>query len=150
MRLPSSACVFLVILLLLGFENTLCAQRSGSQPKHKRYRFVDLGTLGGPVSYGSPNGEGNQILNESGVVAGSADTALPDPNAPDFCFNLSCYVTHAVLWKDGVPTDLGALSGLNGSMAGAINARNWSVGYAQNGVMGSDHRRACNHAGPLG
>jgi probable HAF family extracellular repeat protein len=119
---------------LPGFNATLCAQRSDSQPKHTRYRFVDLGTLGGPVSYGSPNGEGNQILNESGVVAGSADTALPDPNAPDFCFNLTCYVTHAVLWKGGVPTDLGALSGLNGSMAAAINARNWSVGYAENGL----------------
>ena len=64
--------------------------------KHHQYRFIDLGTLGGSVSYESPNGEGNQILKDSGVIAFSADTSLPDPHAPDFCFSPECFVTHAV------------------------------------------------------
>ena len=42
-------------------------------------------------------------------------------------------MTHAVRWKHGIPTDLGALPGVNSSAAGAINARGWSVGFGTNG-----------------
>jgi probable HAF family extracellular repeat protein len=110
----------------------------GSAAQHTRYKLIDLGTLGGPVSYESVNGEGNQILNDSGVIASSADTSTPDPNAPDFCFNPhpdGCFVTHATRWKDGIVTDLGALPGVNSSAAGAINARGWSTGQSQNGLF---------------
>jgi probable HAF family extracellular repeat protein len=103
--------------------------------QHTRYKLIDLGTLGGPVSYGSVNGEGNEILNDSGVIASSADTSIPDPNAPD-CFNPhpdGCFVTHATKWEHGVLTDLGALPGANSSAAGAINAHGWIVGFGTNG-----------------
>jgi probable HAF family extracellular repeat protein len=137
-KLSKLARIFSAVLLLLAFENLLNAQEDAQRPspKHTRYKFIDLGTLGGPVSYESPNGEGNQLLNNSGVVAFSADTATPDPNAPDFCFSPGCFVTHAVRWKNGVLTDLGALTGANGSStAGAINAHGWSAGYAGNGLI---------------
>jgi uncharacterized membrane protein len=122
-------------VLVFAIANLLSAQdtTSGSRPKHPRYKLIDLGTLGGPVSYGSVNGEGNQILNASGVIASSADTSIPDPNAPDFCFNPECFVTHAVRWNHGIPTDLGALPGVNSSAASAINAGGWSVGQGGNG-----------------
>jgi probable HAF family extracellular repeat protein len=126
--------------LILWFAGTTVssAQQTllGNKVKHQRYKLVDLGTLGGPVSYESVDGEGNQILNNAGVIAFSADTSIPDPNAPDFCFNPhpdGCFVTHATKWKDGTLTDLGALPGLNSSAAGAINDRGWSVGQSQNG-----------------
>src|SRR3984893_5738516 len=90
--------------------------------RHHRYKLIDLGTLGGPHSYGSVNGDGFQLLNNSGVVASSADTALRDPNAPNL------FLTHAFRWKDGVMTDLGALPGVNNSAAGSINARGWITG----------------------
>src|SRR6201993_5026242 len=129
--------------IALGFALTsvsplwITAQDHDNQ-RHRPYKFIDLGTLGGPVSYESLNGEGNQILNDSGVIAFSADTSIPDPNAPDFCFNFhpdGCFITHATRWKHGIVTDLGALPGVNSSAAAAINARGWAAGASQNGAI---------------
>jgi len=103
--------------------------------KHPRYKVVDLGTLGGPISYGSVNGDGGRLLNDAGVVSSFADTSAPDPNAPDFCFDADCLVAHAYRWKNGVMTDIGALSRANGSASGSINARGWSTGQSQNGLI---------------
>ena len=100
---------------------------------HPRYKLIDLGTLGGLHSYGSVNGDGFQLLNNSGVVASFADTAVPDPNAPNFCFDPDCLLAHAFRWKEGVVTDLGALPGNNSSAAGSINARGWITGQSQTG-----------------
>jgi probable HAF family extracellular repeat protein len=102
---------------------------------HYRYKFIDLGTLGGPTSYLSVNGAPTRILNNSGIVWSAADTATTDPNAPNLCYNPDCFLTHAFRWQDGVMTDMGALPGTNGSAAGAINGRGWAVGQSQNGVM---------------
>jgi probable HAF family extracellular repeat protein len=139
MRSPTVARILSASILLLALGNLVKSQEAAQpRPKHARYKFIDLGTLGGPVSYESVNGEGNQIINDSGVIASSADTSIPDPNAPDFCFNPhpdGCFVTHAARWEHGIPTDLGALPGLNSSAAGAINARGWSVGQSQNGML---------------
>lgn len=134
------AVTFAALVLLLGIVSVSSAQQAslGSNTKHRRYKFVDLGTLGGPVSYESLNGESNQILNDSGVIAYSADTSIPDPNGPDFCFNFhpdGCFVTHATRWIHGVITDMGALPGLNSSTVGAINDRGWSVGFSTNGLI---------------
>lgn len=105
--------------------------------KHSRYKLVDLGTLGGPSAYGTPpldmdqDQTGFRFLNQAGVVASYADTALPDPNAPDFCFVSDCLLAHAFHWKDGVITDLGALDNLVNSAALSLNARGWSTGQSQ-------------------
>jgi probable HAF family extracellular repeat protein len=103
--------------------------------KHPRYKLIDLGTLGGPHSYGSVNGDGFQLLNNSGVVASYADLALPDPNASFFCTVADCAQTHAFQWKDGVMTDLGALPVNNNSAGGSINANGWVTGQSQSSLL---------------
>ena len=108
--------------------------------RHPRYKLVDLGTLGGPIAYGSPPADMNQdqpgfrLLNQAGVVSSFADTALPDPFAPDFCFESDCQLVHAYRWKNGVMTDLGALDNHVNSAALFINARGWSTGQSQTGL----------------
>jgi hypothetical protein len=118
----------MTLFVALAIPSELAAQ-------HTRYKLLDLGTLGGPHSYGSVNGEGFQLLNNSGVVASFADLALPDPYAPFFCGNPDCFQAHAFQWKDGVMTDLGALPVNNNSAAGSINARGWITGQSQNGLI---------------
>jgi hypothetical protein len=51
----------------------LAAQSANSEHKEhsgnqSRYKLVDLGTLGGPHSYGEINGNGIPLLNNSGIV----------------------------------------------------------------------------------
>jgi probable HAF family extracellular repeat protein len=126
--------IFTALVILFAIGNSSSAQDTSleKQPRHRTYRFIDLGTLGGPVSYES--GEGNQILSNAGVIASAADTSVPDPNAPDFCFNLDCFVAHAIRWKNGTLTDLG-IPGNNSSAAFAINAQGGSAGLSQNGLI---------------
>ena len=117
----------------------LAAQEQNGNRRHRqhRYRFVDMGTLGGPTSYGSAGGAGNQIINNRGTVAGYADTADPadhDPYSPN-CFDPDCFLAHTFRWQDGGLTDLGALPGVNSSAASGINARGWIAGYSRNGVI---------------
>src|SRR5579859_2717371 len=73
---------------------------------HHHYKFVDLGTLGGPKS--GVNGEpGQHVINNSGTVVGGADTSTPEPscfnpvNAPD------CFFSHAFVWNGESLKDLG-------------------------------------------
>jgi probable HAF family extracellular repeat protein len=120
---------FAFLLILLGEFVCVIPAQAGS--KHHHYRLVDLGTLGGPHSYGSLNGDGFAVLNNSGVVASSADLSSGDPNAALGCFNPDCFQAHAAMWKDGVITDLGALPTNNNSAAASINARGWATGGSQ-------------------
>jgi probable HAF family extracellular repeat protein len=123
----------LVLMLLGGLTWAVPAQ---AVSKHHHYKLIDLGTLGGPHSYGSVNGAGFALLNDSGVVAASADLATPDPNAASGCYNPpGCLQAHAAMWKDGVITDLGALPGNNNSAAGSINARGWAAGQSQTSTI---------------
>jgi hypothetical protein len=86
----------LIIALTLFAALVGPAQLAGQAPtKQPRYKLIDLGTLGGPHSYGSINGDGFQLLNNSGMVASYADTSVPDPNAPNLCFDPSCFIAHA-------------------------------------------------------
>ena len=55
-----------ILLAVLGIQ--MSAQEQKKQ--HRRYKFVDLGTPGGPHSYGSVNGDGFGLLNNSGVGRG--------------------------------------------------------------------------------
>jgi probable HAF family extracellular repeat protein len=109
-----------------------CATPLAAQ--HPRFKLVDLGTLGGPHSYGEINGN-DPLLNNSGTVASLADLALPDPNASFFCYNPDCYQAHAARWKHGSITDLGALPGNNNSAAGSINSRGWATGQSQTSTI---------------
>src|SRR5437660_12153329 len=98
--------------------------------QHTRYKLIDIGTFGGPVSYIAGNETGHRQLNNRGIVAGTADISTPDPNAgnPDLCLNPDCFfLSHAFLWQNGVLTDLGLLPGGHDS---ATYVRNppWRIG----------------------
>ena len=117
----------------------MAAQDTPSQdpkPKHKQYKFIDLGTFGGPASYTlqNGNGPGSKVLNSRGTLAGWADTPVPDPYAPN-CTNPDCFVSHAFRWDGGSPTDLGALPGVTSSAGYWINERGWIAGQSQNGAI---------------
>src|ERR1700745_3267022 len=92
----------------------------GQRERHPNYKLVDLGTLGGPISYGSANGDGGRLLNNMGVVSSYADTTTPDPLAPDFCFDPDCLVAHAYRWRNGRLRDLGTLAEGYSSLAAGI------------------------------
>jgi probable HAF family extracellular repeat protein len=127
----------LSLLVALALSTELAAQNSQAQnePQHHHYKLIDMGTLGGPHSYGSVNGDGFSLLNNSGVVASYADLNVPDPNAAFSCFVPDCSQAHAFRWKDGVMTDIGALPGNNNSAAGSINSRGWATGQSQSSLI---------------
>jgi len=128
--------IALALFAALAISGRLAAQdkREDRNPDH-HYKLVDLGTLGGPIGYGSVNGNGFQLLNNSGVVASFADTPLPDPNSAYLCYDPDCYQGHAFRWKDGVITDIGTLPGNNNSAAGSINSHGWVIGQSQSSTI---------------
>ena len=125
------------LTVLVGLLAAIAVPVRLNGQQHTRYKFIDLGTLGGPHSYGSVNGDGFQLLNNSGVVASSADLAIPDPNSatPIGCYVPDCFQAHAAEWRDGEITDLGALPVDNNSAAGSINERGWAAGQSQSSVL---------------
>jgi len=109
--------------------------------QHHRYKFVDVGTFGGPVSYlaNDPSGGGAAagVLNRRGTVVSAADTSISDPNYPNPC--LVCptdsLIFHAFQWRDGVLADLGALPGVNSSFANWISRNGLVAGFSENGAI---------------
>ena len=65
------------LLAALATPVRLAAQELN--PQQRRYKLVDLGTLGGPASYLASNAYAFNALNDRGIVAGTADTPIPDP-----------------------------------------------------------------------
>ena len=132
-----------VLLIVIAISTVSSAARLTAQgastpvnnAQHHHYKFIDLGTLGGPHSYGAVNGDGFSLLNNSGVVASYADLFTPDPKQAYFCYDSDCYQAHAFQWKDGVISDLGALPVNNNSAAGSINARGWMTGQSESDVI---------------
>src|SRR5262249_41510348 len=110
--------------------STKTNSHTGKQ-EHAHYKLIDLGTFGGPNSYYNFS---THVINNHGVVAGYADTPMPDP-FPDFCFNGDCYVSHALQWQNGIVTDLGALPGGGSSQPNWINDRGLIAGISQNGQV---------------
>jgi len=74
------------------------------------------------------------LLNNAGIVAGTAETTSTDPNAPN-CDNPDCFVSHAFRSQDGVLTDLGVLASANWSHGNSINARGWVAGTSTTGEI---------------
>lgn len=69
------------VVTLALFASALPAQ-AAAQELHP-YKLVILGTLGGPQSYSDPD-HGAANINNEGMVAGVAATAIPDPFFPNF------------------------------------------------------------------
>jgi probable HAF family extracellular repeat protein len=109
-------------------------------PKHHHYQLIDLGTFGGPNANFVTQGVGAQVLNNRGVVTGSADTSILDPKAPN-CLNSvigiisDCYISHAFKWQKGSLTDLGSLPGVNSSYGSWITANGLVAGLSGNGEI---------------
>jgi probable HAF family extracellular repeat protein len=108
------AIAFHVIMLFaaLAIPAQLIAQeQSGLQIPQKHpthYKVVFIGTFGGPNSHFSIGG--TRILNNDGAFVGWADDSLPDPFAPDGCWDGDCFVARAFRWKNGEMEDLGSLA----------------------------------------
>jgi len=67
-------------------------------------------------------------------MTGSADTPVSDPY-PDFCFDDDCFVSHAVQWRNGVRTDLGALPGGASSASDWVSGNGLIAGLSENGEL---------------
>jgi probable HAF family extracellular repeat protein len=136
----SVSTVILLAALTIPLQLTAQDHTNRSQTKHYQYKLIDIGTFGGPESHFNP-GSGNDflpfasVLNNTGTVAGFADTATQDPFQP-FCF-WNCVAAHAFrAHRDGVLTDLGALSGEgNSSAALGISANGFIAGLSENGEL---------------
>jgi probable HAF family extracellular repeat protein len=144
---PKTLMMVLTLTVLLAIPVQPAAQEPTANQQHKkerlRYRFIDLGTFGGPASYinhtnslGAPN-----QINRRGVLVGAAATSIPSPPNSNFsiCGGLDGtlpFVFHAFKWEEGVVTDLGTLPGAdNCSVATSVNARGEIVGYSENGSV---------------
>ena len=143
----------------VAISNSSPATASVRPQHHVRYELVDLGTLGGPNSNPAlPFFEGVAVpsLSQLGTFAGQAENSTPDPFNPN-CFNVDCYVSHAIKWQNGVRTDLGALPGPAGLSSAAtwISDNGLIVGFSENGEMDpftgiqSVHGVVWNHEGIL-
>ena len=129
---PKASLWFIATIFLLGVANpvrTAAQEQQGHRNEHHHYKLIDLGTLGGPVSYFSEGGIGTRVLNNRGTIAGYADIATPDPSTPN-CFNVDCFLSHTFRWEDGVLTDLGTTPDANTSAASGINELGWIVGVS--------------------
>jgi len=100
------------------------AQQSASPADGLRYRLIDLGTLGGP---NSAETQEFPYINNTGMVAGFADTATPNPGNPEG------FVFHAFRWRGGPVRDLGTLPGGVNSFAIWSNNAGTVAGLSENG-----------------
>jgi probable HAF family extracellular repeat protein len=120
MKSKTLTCITAITLLTaLALPDLVVAQ-------HVRYHLIEIRTFGGPASFlGDPGvGPGVHLLNNRGMLAGKANTSVRDPN----CGDPNCFLSHAFLWQKDMLTDLGTLSGGDGSGASSINARGWVAG----------------------
>jgi len=102
---------------------------------HHHYKLTDLGTFGGPNAYLPEPLNGIKAINNFGMVAGYADTLIPDPFAPNACLAFECLVNHTFEWRKGDLFDLGALPGVNNSLPNWINATGEIVGISENTLV---------------
>ncbi|HYK34511.1 hypothetical protein [Alloacidobacterium sp.] len=119
----------MLAMSLMIFSTYLWAQENNQ--RRPRYKVIDVGTFGGPVSVYNVL---TRIATANGIVVGAADTDAPDPY-PFACWDASCFVQHAYVWRKGELTDMGTLPGGSSSYTNAINTRGLIVGQSQNGEL---------------
>src|SRR5215469_13700028 len=124
MRKYLAVLIAAVILPALAFA--VPAQARTQYP----YRLIDLGTFGGPSSFLD---EPAIPVTSQGVVLGAADTTARDADWPHCGFCYDRYIQHALAWRDGRLTDLGALPGNNSSAIYELNGHGVGVGGSENG-----------------
>jgi len=126
----------LTVLILAGslaMANQALAQQTG-------YKLIDIGTLGGPVSYILPAGQIGSFsqLNATSTLVGGAATSIPiTPNSNPIvvCGGIEGdvpFVNHAIEWQNGSVMDLGSLAGPDHcSVATSINADGVNSGHSE-------------------
>ncbi len=137
MKFATLECIAAILVTLLVIPVQLAAQETAKQNRHHKfhhYQLIDVGTFGGPNTNFFTNGQAAQILNNRGAVTGTADTSVPDPNAPN-CLQYDCFISHTFIWQKGSLTDLGALPGINGSFGGWITPNGLVAGISENGEI---------------
>jgi probable HAF family extracellular repeat protein len=100
---------------------------------HTHYRLIDLGTFGGPQSYLYAPNNYAALLNNRGKVTGWAETTIPDPFLPNFCYTDDCVVAHAFQSQNGRLIDLGALQDGFSSSSGWISSNGLIAGWSESG-----------------
>ncbi|HKV80237.1 MAG TPA: hypothetical protein VJP02_18960 [Candidatus Sulfotelmatobacter sp.] len=82
-------------------------------------------------------GSASGVVNGRGRLVSAADTSIPNPNFPNVC--LLCpadsLVVHPFRWHEGALTDLGALPGVNNSVANWISANGLTAKFSENGLI---------------
>jgi probable HAF family extracellular repeat protein len=124
-----------VVSIQLGAQGQSATQEGGKQ---SRYKFVDLGTFGGPESwfYGWDHLRAAHVFNNEGRLTGWAETPERDPSSdPNFCWDGDCFVAHTYRWQDGRMEDLGALPGGASSDSRWISENGLIAGDSQNGDL---------------
>src|SRR5262249_20228946 len=107
---------------------------SSTHHRHHHYKFIDIGTLGGPHSYFSGDGSSVRVIAGRGTIAGWGDTTLADRYGPP-CFAVDCHLAHPFRWHNGQKTDLGALQGMNNSEITEMNGQGNIAGFSENGQI---------------
>lgn len=135
LTLLTAAVMFAAIYLPIHL-NAQQAQRLQNK-EHVRYKLIDLGTLGGPQSWGDHGHDAGNI-NNSGVAVGVAETNIADTNYPNFnplSFFQDPLVYHAFKANNGSLVDLGALPGNNSSSVNFITENGLVAGQSLNGAI---------------
>ena len=132
--------VALTLLAALATSVQLAAQDNTKQHYHRHYHHYqinDVGTFGGPQSWQFDVGAARLgLLNNQGMLVGSADTLAVDP----YCFwSPDCYATDALQWQNGGKTDLGVLAGGIGSQVIWVSANGLMGGASDNGQQDPLH-----------
>ena len=111
-RISKWLAVFACTLFVLTVARTSAQEQQEKKKEHHHYKVVDLGTLGGPNSFLSEEGDPlypiGHLLNRSGEVAAIADTSVADPFNP-LCYGSDCLTIHVFRSITGVTKDLGVL-----------------------------------------
>lgn len=117
-----------ILLCALAVPLGLAAEDHAKALRHHHYKLIDFGTFGGPTS---GTQDELQVLNNRGMVAGTADTSVP--NHPNSCvpFCTDAFIAHAFLWSKGVVHDLGSLPGSNTSNANWISDSGLVAGFSE-------------------
>ena len=126
------AALLTVLAATFGLSAQERATSPGQKQQHSHYRLVDLGTLGGPNSTISDT---LVPMNRTGTVVGAADTLIHDPFDPNCVVAEECLVLHTFQWRNGILTDLGALTNGASSLPNAINGAGVAVGISENGLI---------------
>ena len=124
----------MALLVALAIPISLAAQEHHTG--HPKYKFVDLGTFGGPASYVNT---GLIAINSQGLAIGGAETSVSQPpHSNSWPCGPSSYVQHGLEYgKKGGVRDLGALAPVDDDCSNTqgINASGEISGNSENGVI---------------